>query len=88
MSRFGNRRFQTLSQDFVREEVLHKVVSDMHAELLVLTSRKTFEDRCLIRTFPHKTNLSNLEIAGSLLRHNPAVSLLVSRVRQGPVADM
>ena len=66
----------------MKEDLLHKVVSDMHAELLVLTSRKSFDDRCLIRSFPHLSNPSEkLEITASLLRHHPAVSLLVSRIR-------
>lgn len=83
MSRFGNKRFQSSARDFVNDEVLHRVVSDMHAELMVLSSRKNFEDRCLIRTFPNNTDPSKiLEISASLLRHQPAVSILVSRVRR------
>ena len=82
MNRFGNRRFQTFAKDFLRPEILHKAVSDMHSELLALSSRKKFEDRCLVRTFPHKSDPSlKLEITASLLRHQPALSLLVSRIR-------
>jgi hypothetical protein len=90
MSRFGNRRFQTAARDFVPDEVLHKIVSDMHAELLVLmSSRRAFDDRCLFRTFAHPLDpTSTLEISASLLRHHPAVSVLVSRVRKRTSADV
>jgi hypothetical protein len=82
MNRFGNRRFQNNAKEYLKVDGLHKVVSDMHSELLVLSSRKKFDDRCLVRTFSHKSDPSlQLEITASLLRHQPAVSLLVSRVR-------
>jgi len=88
MNRFGNRRFQNTAKDYLKAEVLHKVVSDLHAELLVLSSRKKFDDRCLVRSFPHKTEPSlRLEISASLIRHQPAVSLLVSRVRPASSSD-
>lgn len=88
MNRFGNRRFQNSAKDYLKVDVLHKVVSDMHSELLVLSSRKKFGDRCLVRTFPHRTEPSlRLEISASLLRHQPAVSLLVSRVRPASAND-
>lgn len=88
MNRFGNRRFQSVAKDFLKADVLHKVVGDMHAELLALSSRKKFEGRCLVRTFPHKSDPSlKLEITASLLRHQPAVSLLVSRIRPVSSSD-
>lgn len=88
MNRFGNRRFQNTAKDFLKPDVLHKVVSDMHAELLALSSRRKFEGRCLVRTSPHKTDPSlKLEITASLLRHQPAVSLFVSRVRPASSDD-
>lgn len=88
MNRFGITRFQNAAKDFIQGDVLHKVVSDMHAELLVLTSRKKFENRCLVRSFPHKTDPSlRLEISASLLRHQPAVSLLVSCVMPSEAND-
>ncbi len=88
MNRFGNRRFQNSAKDYLKVDVLHKVVSDMHSELLVLSSRKKFDDRCLVRSFPHKSEPSlRLEMTASLLRHQPAVSLLVSRVRPSSAND-
>eukprot|EP00980_Cylindrotheca_fusiformis_P007439 scaffold1533_cov98-Cylindrotheca_fusiformis.AAC.3 len=82
MNRFGNRRFKNNAADYVKEDILHKIVGDMHSELLVLSTRKKFHGRCLVRTFEHKTNPSlSLEIAAALLRDHPAVSLLVSRIR-------
>lgn len=82
MNRFGNRRFQNSADDYLNPDVLHKVVGDMHSELLVLTSRRRFENRCLVREFAHRSDPSlRLEITASLLRHQPAVSMLVSRVR-------
>lgn len=82
MNRYGNRRFQNSAKDYMNPDTLHKVVGDMHSELLVLTSRRRFENRCLVRDFSHRSDPSlRLEITSSLLRHQPAVSLLVSRVR-------
>lgn len=82
MNRFGNRRFQGSANDYISPDILHKVVGDMHSELLALTSRRRFGDRCLVRGFSHRSDPSlRLEITASLLRHQPAVSLLVSRVR-------
>ena len=88
MNRFGNRRFQISARGYLKENVLHQVVSDMHSELLVLTTRKKFEDRCLVRTFSHQSDPSlKLEISASLLRYQPAVSLLVSRIRPESSSD-
>jgi hypothetical protein len=86
MNRFGNRRFQTLAKGFLTDDTLHKVVSDMHSEVLVLTSRnKSFEDRCLVRTFPNRKDPnSTLEISATILRYQPAATLLVSRIRISP----
>ena len=86
MHRFGNRRFQTLAQGFVTDDILHKVVSDMHSEVLVLTTRKkSFGSRCLVRTFPHQSDNSKvLEITATLLRYQPAATLLVARNRDAP----
>lgn len=86
MNRFGNRRFQTSARSFLTDDTLHKVVSDMHSEMLVLTSnrKKNFGDRCLIRMFPIVSGgdpSPHLEIAATLLRHQPAATLFVSRIR-------
>jgi hypothetical protein len=80
LDRFGNRRFQTKAIGFLDENQLH-FVSDMHSELLALSSRASFDGRSLIRTFPreHDPN-QTLEISASILRRHPAVSLFVSRV--------
>jgi hypothetical protein len=81
LDRFGNRRFQTKAIGFLDENQLHLVVSDMHSELLALSSRASFDGRSLIRTFPREHDPSKmLEISASILRRHPAVSLFVSRV--------
>ena len=83
MNRFGNRRFQNNSMEYIVEEKLQRVVGDMHSELLLLSTSSKFNGRCLVRRFAHKSNPSTeLEIAASLLRYQPAVTLLVSRIRQ------
>jgi Ion transport protein len=83
MNRFGNRRFQMYAQDFISNDTLHKVVSEMHSEVLVLTTnRKNLENRCLVRKFPHQNEPSKiLEVTATLLRHQPAATLLVSRIK-------
>jgi hypothetical protein len=53
------------------------VVSDMHAELLLFSSR----DRILLREFRHlQDDHKKLEITASLIRQQPAMSLFVSRI--------
>jgi len=85
MNRFGNRRFQSSARCFLTDDTLHKVVSDMHSELLALTStrKNSFGNRCLVRSFPRLAGDSSqhLEIAATLLRHQPAATLFVSRIR-------
>mmetsp|Transcript_21064 Transcript_21064/g.51838 ORF Transcript_21064/g.51838 Transcript_21064/m.51838 type:complete len:1143 (-) Transcript_21064:54-3482(-) len=82
MNRFGNRRFQNNAMEYIKEETLQRVVGDMHSELLVLSTSSKFNGRCLVRRFAHKSHPSTeLEIAASLLRYQPAVTLLVSRIR-------
>jgi hypothetical protein len=90
MHRFGNRRFQTLAQGFITDDILHKVVSDMHSEILVLTTRKkSFGSRCLVRTFPHQLdNCKVLEVTATLLRYQPAATLLVARIRVAPTSSL
>jgi len=84
MNRFGNRRFQNSAMEYVEEDTLHRVVGDMHSELLVLSTSSKFNGRCLLRRFSHKSNpATELEISASLLRYQPAVTLLVSRIRPG-----
>jgi hypothetical protein len=80
LERFWNRRFKTKAIGCLHENALHGVVTAMHAELLALAPRTNFHDRSLIRTFPHKREPGKaLEIAASLLRRHPALSLFVSR---------
>lgn len=80
LERFGNRRFKTKAIGCLDENKLHSVVTDMHSELLALAPRTNFQDRSLIRTFPHKREPGKaLEISASLLRRHPALSLFVSR---------
>ena len=85
LNRFGNRRFQTSSRSFLGDDTLHQVVSDMHSELLALTStrKNSFGNRCLVRTFPQIDGVSSrhLEISATLLRHQPAATLFASRIR-------
>ena len=81
LERFGNRRFQTKAISFLDENQLHLVVSDMHSELMALSSRPSFDGRSLIRSFPHGQDpRKTLEISASILRQHPAVSLFVSRI--------
>ena len=80
LERFGNRRFRTKAIGCLDESTLHSVVTDMHSELLVLAPRSSFQDRSLVRTFPHKREPGKgLEVAAALLRRHPAMSLFVSR---------
>jgi hypothetical protein len=89
MTRFGNRRFETLAEGFISSpDLLQRIVNDLHTELLVLTSRKNSENRKLVRSFPHESgdHSRKLEIVASLIRHRPAVSLLVSRIKRSTSA--
>ena len=80
LERFGNRRFRTKAIGCLDESKLHSVVTDMHSELLVLAPRPSFQDRSLVRTFPHKREPGKgLEVSAALLRRHPALSLFVSR---------
>lgn len=80
LERFGNARFQTKAANYLEDNELHGIVSSMHSELLALASRASFQDRSLIRRFPHRDRkASHLEISASLLRRHPALSLFVSR---------
>ena len=85
LNRFGNRRFQTSARSFLTDYTLHQVVSDMHSELLALTStrKNAFGNRCLVRTFPQKDGSPSrhLEIAATMLRDQPAATLFSSRIR-------
>lgn len=77
LNRYGNRRFQSYARHYIHENALHMVVSDMHAELLLFSSR----DRILLREFRHLEDPNKkLEITASLIRLQPAMSLFVSRI--------
>lgn len=77
LNRYGNRRFQTYAKQYIHENALHMVVSDMHAELLLFSS----QERILIREFRHLRDANKkLEITASLIRQQPAMSLFVSRI--------
>lgn len=80
MNRYGNRRFEMEAEDFVKKFEFHSLVTEMHAELLVLSTKESFDDRCIIRTYPHKSNPSKtLEVSATILRRHPALTLFVSR---------
>ncbi|CAB9517978.1 Two pore calcium channel protein [Seminavis robusta] len=84
LNRYGNRRFETDAADFVAKMELHALVSNMHGELLVLSSRETFDHRSLVRMIPHRTDPSRkLEVSATILRRHPALSLFASRVISG-----
>jgi hypothetical protein len=82
LNRYGNRRFQSYAKNFIHENALHMVVSDMHAELHLFGPR----NRVLQREFKHlEASNKKLEITASLIRHQPAMSLFVSRIVYLPV---
>lgn len=81
MNRYGNPRFEKEAEGFVEKLELHFLVSELHAELLVLSTKESFHDRSLIRTYPHKTDSSKkLEVSATILRQHPALTLFVSRI--------
>lgn len=45
MNRFGNRRFQNNAIDFVKSDLLHKIITDMHSELLALSFSRSSAGR-------------------------------------------
>ena len=85
LERFGNRRFQSIAVGFLEVNELHVVVSDMHAELLALSSRASSDlvhDRTLTRTFVNREDpAKRLELSASLIRRHPALSLFVAQIR-------
>ena len=83
LERFGNRRFQSIAAGFLSEQELNETVSDMHAQLLVLSAKTTYSnDRAVTRTFPHSIDsVRAIEISASILRRHPAVSLFVIRLK-------
>jgi Ion transport protein len=84
LERFGNRRFRSKAIGSLDENSLHSAVTEMHAELLSLAPRSTFQDRSLVRRFPYKREPGKfLEISAALLRRHPALSLFVSRTIAG-----
>jgi hypothetical protein len=83
LERFGNRRFKSKSIGYLDENRLHEVVTDMHAELLALSTKADFDDKSLMRSFQHRRDPSRvLEVSASLLRRQPALSLFVARTYQ------
>lgn len=76
MNRYGNRRFQTLTNTFLSESVLHTIVSGMHAELLTIVT----SDQSIHRSFASPNGDTSLELSASILRHHPPVSLFVARI--------
>ena len=74
MNRFGNRRFQTLAEQFMEVNQLHAVVSSMHAELLSPEKKEGPVQRDFA-----KDGIA-LRVSASLLRQQPAISLFVSVV--------
>jgi hypothetical protein len=86
LDRYGNQRFRTKASGFLRDDELNVVVTDMHSELMALSSRVTFKnDRVLLRRFSHKLDPSKvLEISAALLQQQPALSIFVSRTKREP----
>lgn len=76
MNRYGNRRFQSLTSSFLTDSAVHSTVSDMHSELLSLSTT----DQSLHRSFTSPDCNGSLELSASILRHQPAVSLFVARI--------
>lgn len=72
MNRFGNRRFQSLAEDFMEVNQLHALVSNMHAELILVTNREKSITREVVK------DGQRLCLSASLLRQHPAISLFVS----------
>lgn len=84
LERFGNQRFRTKAVGFLRDDELNIVVTDMHSELMALSSTASYSnDRALVRTFQHKLDQTKvLEISASLLQQHPFISIFVTRTRR------
>jgi hypothetical protein len=76
MNRFGNRRFQTLAESFMEVNQLHALVSDVHAELILVSNRDKSIKREVVK------DGKRLSFSASLLRQQPAISLFVSVVEK------
>jgi hypothetical protein len=74
MNRFGNRRFNMLADDFMENDELHRVVSDMHSELI----SPGYEDGPVQREFIKDGK--TLRFTASIVQQHPAISLIVSAV--------
>ena len=71
---YGNHRFRTLAEDFLEGDQLHSVVSDMHEQLVHYDNK----EGTVHREFTRDGYV--LQLAASLLRRQPSISLFVSVV--------
>lgn len=84
--RFGNRRFQTLTKDFLEDDVMHMIVSDMHSDLISKAAAGG-DKRDLIVTRSLSNHTERLELSASLLSTSPPTSLFVADVMSDASSD-
>lgn len=83
MVRFCNSLFKQVTREFISEEAMHVVVSEMHIDLIALGD-KNDADSVITRNFPHPSNSMDqegrgvLEIRASLLQADPPISLFMA----------
>lgn len=86
MVRFCNSSFKKVTHEFLSEESIHVVVSEMHIDLLALGD-KGDANASITRQFPHPSEALNreekyvLQIRASLLRVDPPISLFISKCK-------
>ena len=73
--RFGNRRFQTMMKEFLEEDEIHMIISDMHSELLSLVNK----GQTIVQRFLESVD-SQLELSASLMSTSPPMSLFTANV--------
>mmetsp|Transcript_24942 Transcript_24942/g.37337 ORF Transcript_24942/g.37337 Transcript_24942/m.37337 type:complete len:123 (+) Transcript_24942:1759-2127(+) len=83
--RIGNRRFEVITKNYLNEDIMHVIVSDMHRELIDLAfnalDNEGNNDFTVERTFQSKNPAGErLILSAALLEEEPPVSLITARV--------
>jgi len=83
--RIGNRRFEVITKNYLNEDIMHIIVSDMHRELIDLAfnalDNEGNNDFTVERTFQSKNPAGErLILSAALLEEEPPVSLITARV--------
>ena len=79
MDRYGNRRFHSMMNEFMNDEMMHNVLGDISDELVAMSHKEIKKEDYIQRTFEHSSG-KILEVKASIMNDDVSILVFVAQI--------